>query len=470
MSLKKIKKRYSIPGILLLFFIISIPISLHDGSIGEGIGSEYSTLAIRNVTVIPMDSDTNQTLPHQVVFIREGVIESIQQDHGQDIPADKTIDASGKYLIPGLMDAHAHYFDVADLPQTIAYGVTHARIMMGMPMHLRWRDKIQSGTIIGPNLIIATPTLNAGNDVGPFHLNLDNVDNVFLKIEDYHRKGYDFVKIYAGLNEVQVNEVFSAATSLNMKSAGHLPESVNPVLFLKNRPASIEHLESIAEVVFNNKPDSVNMERFAESLTNNKVVVVPTMGVINNYSRAIKEGGTFSKPYSSYVNPLIEKMFVIRNVERALNASEGLERAFIKENKTNQTIFRGLHQHGITIASGTDSGPMYVINGLSLLEELELYVDHGFSPYKALESATRNTAQLFGLNNSGQIRVGFNSNLVLLNKNPLLEISAIKDQEIVITQGKYFNAEDLASLKKLSKNKTGYYATIIRLLEHKLRL
>lgn len=470
MPFKKIKKSYFILGALILVFIISIPFSLHDSPIGKNIGSEYTTLAIRNVNVISMTSETNPILPAQIVLIEKGVIESIEPDIGQNVSANKVIDASGKYLIPGLMDAHTHYFDVADLPQTIAFGVTHVRVMMGMPMHLRWRKKIESGAIVGPRMTVATPTFNAGNNVGPFHLNLDKVKDISSKIKEYEKRGYDFIKFYEGLNEAQVKQVFSVATSLNMKLAGHLPETVNPTLLLKNRPISIEHLETIAEVVFDNKPDSANIKAFAQLLIDNGVMVTPTMGIINNYSRVMEEGSSFSEPYSSYVNPLIEKVFITRNIERVLQASDRLKQAFAKENETNQIIFRGLHQYNVTIAAGTDSGPMYVVNGLSLLEELELYVKHGFSPYEALKSATQNTAQLLELDYSGQVHTGFRADLILLNKNPLQYISAIKNQEAVITQGKYYNTEDLTSLKELSKNKTGYYATIIRLLEHKLRL
>ena len=149
----KIKKRYGALTLLLLI-VISVLWALHDGKIGNDTGQPYTSLVLRNVDVIPMTGDTSELYPNQLVYIKNGIIDQIKPDSGQIVNADHSIDGNGKYLIPGLIDAHSHYFDVMDLPQTIAFGVTSVRVMNGFPMHLRWRNAILQGDIIGPTMVL----------------------------------------------------------------------------------------------------------------------------------------------------------------------------------------------------------------------------------------------------------------------------------------------------------------------------
>jgi imidazolonepropionase-like amidohydrolase len=412
-----------------------------------------------------MSGDSSELSTNQLVYIKNGIIDRIEPDSGQIVIADHSINGNGKYLIPGLIDAHAHYFDVKDLPQTIAFGVTSVRVMMGFPMQLRWRKAIERGDIIGPTMVLGTPTFNAGDDVGPFQLNVDKMNDVSSKIEMYKEEGYDFVKIYSGLNEAQVSQIFDAARSYDIQVAGHLPDVANIYEFLEKGPLSIEHMEVISELVFDNEPDSVGMAELAEKLIQEHVSVVPTLVVIRNNVRVIEEGRAFASSYKELANPLVAKMFAEKRVNKIMNASEGLKNAFIKEDQLNRIILKELYKHGVNIVAGTDSGPIYTVNGLSLLEELELYVDTGFSPYEALKTATKNAASLLRLEKIGEVKQDFGAELLLLNANPLEDISAIHNKEAVITKDKYFDAETLNRLLILSKDKTGYFRTIVRLLE-----
>ncbi len=444
--------------------------SLYDGKIAPNIGKDYTSLVLRNVNVVSMKANEKQLQAKQLVYILNGTIKNIEPDYGQTVEADIEIRGEGKYLIPGLIDAHTHFFDVKDLPQSISYGVTSVRVMSGFPMHLRWREKINTGAIVGPRMVISTPAFNYGNDIGPFHINVDEID-IHSRIKSYKEKGYDLVKVYSGLQEGHLKEIHLAAEKIDIDVAGHMPNDFEAVdAFLGGKLTSIEHIEPISEVLFNNKPDSANIAKFCNEVLKNKIAVVPTMTVVQNNVRVIEEGNHFIETHDRLVNPLVKKMFVNNRVKRLKNASKGLQKAFTEENELNKVILKGLHANKVTIVAGTDTGPVYTVNGLSLLEELETYVENGFSNYEALETATANAAKLLGKKKLGQISEGYQADLVLLNENPLKDIKAIHDREGVITRNKYFNADELHNLLEIAQDKTGYYRTVVRLLESLLFL
>jgi imidazolonepropionase-like amidohydrolase len=469
MKLKKIKKRYWLLTISF-FIILSALMSLYDGEIGANIGKEYSTLSIRNVNIISMKDSVEQIQNNQLVYIVDGEIKKIQYDSGQAVLADLEISGKGKYLIPGLIDTHTHFFDVMDLPQTISYGVTSVRLMSGFRMHLRWREKIKEGKIVGPAMIISTPAFNYGNDLGPFHLNADGID-IISKINSYKNKGYDLVKVYSGLKENHLIEILSAASKFDMAVAGHLPDDLKALdAYMGEKLVSIEHIETISEILFDNNPDSVGIAELSKRLRKRNIAIVPTMTVIRNNVRVIQEGDNFITEHEELVNPLIKRLFVNNRVKRLKNASNGLKEAFLKEYELNKIILKGLHRNKVTIVAGTDTGPVYTVNGLSLLEELEIYVENGFSNYEALETATTNAANLLGNEKLGKVSEGYPAEIVLLNENPLENIKAIYNRNGVITRSKYYNSQNLDELLSISKDKTGYYRTTIRLLESLLFL
>lgn len=83
-------------------------------------------------------------------------------------PADaQVIDARGKYLIPGLVDMHVHASDERFLNLFVANGVTSVRLMWGMPLHLNWRKRVDSGEQLGPRLSIASPIVDGLTRCGP---------------------------------------------------------------------------------------------------------------------------------------------------------------------------------------------------------------------------------------------------------------------------------------------------------------
>jgi hypothetical protein len=105
----------------------------------------------------------------QTVFIENGIIVSIYSTLSNLASQVKMIDGTGKFLMPGLVDMHTHIFDKSDLQLYLSCGVTTVRNMMFFPKHHKWKQQVEERKILGASIITRTPTLNSGDNMGPFH-------------------------------------------------------------------------------------------------------------------------------------------------------------------------------------------------------------------------------------------------------------------------------------------------------------
>jgi len=108
---------------------------------------------------------------------------------------------------------------------------------------------------------------------------------------------------------------------------------------------------------------------------------------------------------------------------------------------------RILHEHGVKFILGTDSDNPYLVPGSSLLDELDYLVEAGFSPYEALETGTHNAAEAMGkLDEFGTIEVGKQGDLILVDSNPLVDVSAVRDRSGVMLRGRWLPETELQSM------------------------
>src|SRR4030095_1220093 len=211
----------------------------------EVVDSKDREIVFRSVNVIPMDKE--EVIPNQVVVVKNGRI--IRMGDPQKTTWSKdalVIDGTGKFLMPGLAEMHAHVPPVNDFEPMkevlllfAANGVTTIRGMLGHPFHLQLRGMIQSGEVIGPRLITSGPSLN-GNTVKSTY----QADSMVRKEKI---EGYDFLKLHPGLTLENFNAIVSTARKVKISFAGHVSFDVGIWRAIEAGYGTIDHLDGFIE-------------------------------------------------------------------------------------------------------------------------------------------------------------------------------------------------------------------------------
>lgn len=370
------------------FHIISKDVDLHG----------YNEYILDNITLITMINEND--VFKGSIHIKNGKILDVYSSE-INIPSDiKRVDMNGKYIIPGLSDMHVHNMDVESTTKFLAYGVTHVRVMCGSEMHLVRRESIETMRILGPEMIVGSMLIDGPN---PYHPNLsivvENVEDVRPLLLELKKKGYDFIKTYDNLSVEVFDEIMKVSKEISIPVAGHIPKAVNVEDASGSGLISSEHL--FGHDVGQRNPSKLKKE--IDIIVDHGMWISPTPYVYNmNYVDITPQNGM--------------DYWEILNYIESFNNSGG------------------------KIVLGTDESGEYVEAGISLLESLEMLTEANLTSYEALKTATVNPAEMLGLDMKfGRIKKGLDADLVILNSNPLDDISNIYDINAVITKGRYLN-------------------------------
>jgi imidazolonepropionase-like amidohydrolase len=446
---------------------LSIPVSRLDHIGDKPLPLANNTYAIVHVNVLPFETDehnTHEMRLDQTVIIKEGKIVSISPTV-EGLPINiEVINAQGQYLMPGLVDMHTHLFDRTDLTLYLANGVTTVRNMMGFPMHLKWRKELEENKFAGATLYTASPTINSGDNTGPFHKKVKNTKQVNKAIKKYAEAGYDFIKIYDGLDTALLDAVITEAQKYNMPVAGHPPYAVAIDELMTKDIVSLEHVEEILQGELNYKYNEEKMRLIARKIKQAEMYVTPTLSAYHHILLASELKESFLERDSvEYINPVTR--FIGRKqlgdyVEMKDNANVKLKFQIM------QMILKVLNEEGVMLLLGTDTGPNLTLPGFTLYNEIVLAMNSGLNSYDILYSGTMNAAKAMGMEaQSGSVSVGKNADLMLLDRNPLEEISTLRHPMAVIKKGVYYDQDALLKMKEQSKNHASTFGTIGRLLD-----
>ena len=443
-------------------------------------------LALAHVTVIDA---VNPVRRNQTVLIDDGrIIDIIDSDTAPETPATEQIDASGRYLIPGLWDFHVHFtfdkrFTDAMAGLFLYHGITNVRDTGGLLEDLLpVVDTLRSAGSNAPNIWYSGPLLD-GKDVVYDGVNFPGLgianptpEAARANIAEIHAAGASFLKIY----EMVTPEVFAAiveeAGARNLPIDGHVPLSMR-ARDVAPKVQSLEHLRNYEmdcvrdpqawlavrqEELANpgNEPGNVLRSRL-HRLQRLPAITREDAGVCAETTEALK--ATITVPtlrmnsMDLYVpfdrDDFDQAMDLIpasvsaewRDARDALKASKEPVDTTFAEWSLRRT--GELHAAGGPIAAGTDTPIGWSIPGYSLHTELEQYVEVGMTPLEALHSATVKPAEFFGLENEmGQIKVGAMADAVLLSANPLEDITATRSVEAVINRGALLTRDQLTAL------------------------
>ena len=414
-------------------------------------------LAITHVTII--DATGGSAMPNMTVVIIGERIVTIGKSAEVPLPRGaQRINGAGKFLIPGLWDAHVHlsWTTASALPVLIANGVTSVRDMGGRLSELDdWRTRIATGMLVGPRILRVGPILN-GQKFNQYQMVPGNPDETRGVVRALKEVGVDFIKVHRRIPRDSYFAAIDEAKKQGLALVGHIPMTVSPAEASDAGQATIEHTETLFEGTFaaalNGRTLSEAIRQFradeagklfARFVTNHTVVDPTLIG----YSSTIDFSDPALPPNSNlrYVSVSNKKMLQQVKLPAAELAQWKLTFAELCE------VVRQMHTAGVTLVAGTDiAGPR--IPGFSLHEELALLVRCGLTPMQALQAATSTPASVFGRSKDlGTIEVGKLADLILLDANPLDDIHNTQRIRAVIVGGKLMNRPALDELLTLGE-------------------
>jgi imidazolonepropionase-like amidohydrolase len=427
-------------------------------------------LAITNVNVI--DATGNPVKTGMTVIIHGGRIESIGKTGKIKIPAGATtLDGSGKFLIPGLWDMHVHVIfgdwipggrDVS-LPLFVANGVTGIRDMGGdLDTLLHWRSDTAAGAALGPHMIIAGPMLDGPKSRFPSSLSLATADDGKKAVDDLKAKGVDFIKVQSFITRDAYFAVAAETKRMGMTLVGHVPDTIRASEASDAGQKSIEHLTGIFEGASTaedsflkgaTKTPKIYLDTYDEDrakdliarLARNHTWLVPTL---------VWERGQWLVDDIDYSH---DKDLAYAPVSWQQKSWPSFTKSILSELDTDDVSIRrkfvqkefeiigAMHKAGVPMMAGTDTAAaVAVLPGFSVHTELECFVQAGFTPIEALQTATLNPAKFLGLEKQmGTVETGKLANLVLLDANPLDDIRNTRKIAAVILHGKLLSRADL---------------------------
>ena len=451
--------------------------------------AEQADLIIRQATVV--DVEHARTQPNQSVVVRGADIVAVGEDKAiaRQWRAPRQVDAKGRYLIPGLWDMHVHFGggpelieeNKALLPLYIAHGITTIRDASGdLPAQvLQWRGQIREGSLMGPQLFTSGAKIEGVKPVWKGTIEVGNqadLDAAFVRLKEDR---VDFVKI---TDSTLSPDLFLAAVrgarANGLRASGHIPMALTVQQAVGAGISSIEHLDyaykagvkneaEIAAAFADKRIDRAEANRQLDAgfdpatamaayrgFAAKGVYVTPTLngGRILDF---LDQDDHANDPYLAYIGPKLQATYAWR-VERAAKATPAQIEARHREYHQVAAVLPMLQQAGVTIMAGTDAGFLNAFNypGIGLHDELSLFVKEGLSPAQALSAATRAGPSWFGmLDRYGGIAAGKAADMVLLDANPLQDITATRRIDAVLLRGQVYDRKALDGLLQQTRAK-----------------
>jgi imidazolonepropionase-like amidohydrolase len=419
--------------------------------ISKGIsGSRAEKIAIVGGTLI--DGTGAAPLADSVVLIEDGKITAVGPKASTKIPAGfQKVDATGKTILPGLWDMHAHFEQVEWGPIYLAAGATTVRdVGNEFEFITAVRDAVAAGRGLGPRLLLA----GVVDGTGPLALGVNRVDTpeqAKAWVDKYHAADFQQIKIYSSVKLEELKDITADAHRLGMTVTGHIPEGLNAYQAIEAGQDQINHIQYIVNIMQAPLPDDASRKdrltaranidlKSAESkkaiafLVEHKTVLDPTLALMEFFTASTAKPPVSIEPGIAKVAP---QLAAILGEASPPSPNAGLqEKAFQKEVE----IVGALHRAGVPIVAGTDQ----TVPGYSLYREIELYAQAGFTPLEAIQAATIVPARVMGIDKEvGTVEVGKRADLILLGANPLDSIHNIRTVEFVITKGTMYNCAEL---------------------------
>ncbi len=338
----------------------------------------------------------------------------------------RIFDASGKFLLPGLWDMHAHLNALTEIGQAperfVGHGVLAARDCGGFlgPL-LALRRDIAAGVRTGPQLFIAGPTLN-GEQFAPFQRVVRDEAEARAAVRELAAAGVDFIKTHRATSREAVFAMLDEARRHGLHVAGHVPLAVSWIEASEAGMRSMEHAQTLLENEMSDAQAPATIEEAIARIDGERGDAI--------FAALARTGAAFDPTLIAYEESIDNRPEIAARRREAY----GHFKSYVGR----------AHRAGVTILAGTD---VLERHGEMLLVELERLVESGLSPRQALAAATTNPARLMNRPDLCRLAPGATASLLIVDADPTTDVRHLRSLTAVLLRGRLIEKEELARLR-----------------------
>ncbi|HET8712435.1 MAG TPA: amidohydrolase family protein [Gemmatimonadales bacterium] len=425
-------------------------------------GGGDSVIALEGATLI--DGTGGEPKRDAVIIVRNGRIEAVARVNQIEIPRGaERINLAGKTIIPGLIDGHAHVERWA-AGRYVAWGVTTVRDLHGgTDDALALKNAFNLGSVLGPRMFVAGAMIDGTPTTYPNASGVSTGDQARRAVDQHAVAGVDYLKVYTKITPGLLRPLLDEAEKLRLPVAAHLGKT-DALTAARAGVVSIEHMAGVVQAATGDPSyadahgsflsgwtreekgwatlDSATVARTARQLAQTRVTIVPTL-VIHDMLSRLDNPILLTRPGMEDVPDNAESVRSVPSLLRRTGWQASDFDAFRRSRRRQDQFVREYRRAGGAIAAGTDAANQLIIPGYSMHEELALLVNAGLTPIEAITAATRRNAQLLRADSLGMIAAGKVADLVVLNANPVNDIRATRNIEMVILRGRVIRPDSL---------------------------
>lgn len=426
-------------------------------SLSGKLTQNYDKVLIENVNVFQSDGTLKAG---QDVFVEKGIIQAIySSDNETVIEGVELLNGTGKTLMPGMFDMHTHNNKFRGL-MYLAGGITSVRDLANNKQLKELATQFDNNEILGPRIVTYCGIIDGSGPFANQRNVVETLEEGLEEIQSYKDLGYQQIKLYSSIRPEWVKPLIDKAHSLGMRVSGHIPAYMTASQAIDQGYDEIQHVNML---FLNFLPDTIDTrtplrftmpatygkdldlnsdeyKAFVQQLKSNDILVDLTMGIFENMFTSKR--GKISPTYAAISDrmPLMSQ----RNFySGGLPKSDEKLVTYKQSYEKMLEVVNDLYQKGVAVVPGTDGLPGFLYH-----RELELYVKAGIPASEVLQLATIKSAEITGMSESlGSIEVGKLADLILIDGNPVENISDIRRVEWTMKDGYLFDAKSLYQTK-----------------------